>query len=124
MSHYWRDYQTWRKYDGPEPEADAEVVEVVVVSSEHDEADDDDKARDAVRENETDDKKTSEAGSDVQIIWSYPAESVRVRRMISRSLILFIYYVYTDWPNQFIQILAYIGAKITKVKINPTLITP
>ena len=66
--HYWRDYQTWRKYDGPEPEADAEVVEVVVVSSEHDEADDDDNARDAVRENETGNKKTSEAGSDVQII--------------------------------------------------------
>ena len=68
LSQYWRDYQTWRKYDGPEPEADAEVVEVVVVSSEHDEADDDDKARDALRENETDNKKTSEAGSDVQII--------------------------------------------------------
>jgi hypothetical protein len=51
------------------PEADAEVVEVAVVSSEHDEADDDDdKAKNAVRENEAEDKKTSEADSDVQII--------------------------------------------------------
>ena len=69
LSHHWRDYQTWRKYDGPEPEADAEVVEGVVVSSEHDEDDDgDDKAKNAVRENEAEDKNTSEADSDVQII--------------------------------------------------------
>jgi hypothetical protein len=33
LSHYWPDCKTWRRYDGPEPEA-----EVVVLSSEHEEA--------------------------------------------------------------------------------------
>ena len=45
MSHYWPDYLTWRKYDGPEPEA-----EVVVLLSEPEEA------------------KVSDTDSDVKII--------------------------------------------------------
>jgi hypothetical protein len=45
QSHYWPDYQTWRKFDGPEPE-----TEIVVLSSDLDEA------------------KVSDTDSDVKII--------------------------------------------------------
>ena len=45
QSHYWPDYQTWRKFAGPEPE-----TEIVVLSSDPDEA------------------KVSDTDSDVKII--------------------------------------------------------
>ena len=64
LSHYWPDCQTYRRYEGPEPEAD---VEVVVVSSEHDEAENDN-GKDAVKDKEAGNEKLSDADSDVQII--------------------------------------------------------